>query len=372
MKIIISINTSWNIFNFRLGLIKSLQSKGYQIFAIAPKDEYVLKLESLGVTCYDISLNQKGINPINDIRLLLQYYKLFNSIKPDLILSYTIKPNVYGNLAARLLRINTINNISGLGTLFIQTTFASYVGKILYKLSLSSSFHVFFQNNDDRELFINIKLVKPNKCSVIPGSGVNVNIFKSDRSENKGKIFLFVGRLIGDKGVFEYLIAATKILKFYPDCKFLLVGELGYNNNTALSNDQLEYYTKNYPQIIYLDKVDNMVSIFEGADVMVLPSYREGLSKSLVEAAAMSLPIITTDVTGCRDVVNNYENGLLCDVKSSKSLERTIKKMIELDHNERHQMGLNGRKIVEEIFTEENVISHYLFQISKINELINK
>ena len=367
MKIIISINTSWNIFNFRLGLIKSLQSKGYQVFAVAPKDEYVPKLEAIGVICYDISLNQKGTNPIKDISLLWQYFKLFNSIKPDVILSYTIKPNIYGNLAARFLRIHTINNISGLGTLFIKTTFASYIGRMLYKLSLSSSFHVFFQNNDDRELFINSKLVRRNKCSVIPGSGLNIKIFKSDRNQNDGKIFLFVGRLIGDKGVFEYLRAATKILKIHPDCEFLLVGELGYNNNTALSNDQLENYTNNYPQIKYLGKTDDMVSVLNSADVMVLPSYREGLSRSLVEAAAMTLPIITTNVPGCRDVVNDKENGLLCDVKSSKSLEKTIKIMIELDHKERHQMGLNGREIAKKIFAEENVIKQYLLHIIKVN-----
>ena len=371
MKIVISVNTTWNIFNFRLGLIKELQSKGHQVIALAPKDKYVPKLEALGVTCHHVTLNLSGTNPINEINLFWQYYKLFKVIKPDIILSYTIKPNIYGNFAARLLRIHTINNISGLGTIFIRTTLASYIGKILYKLSLSSSFHVFFQNTDDKKLFVKSKLVTFNKCSVIPGSGVNISTFKSERTNNVGKTFLFAGRLIGDKGVFEYLEAATEILKFYPDIKFLLAGELGYNNNTALSKDKLKYYTNNYPQIKYLGKTDNMVSVFESIDVMVLPSYREGLSKSLVEAAAMTLPIITTDVPGCKEVVNNNESGLLCNVKSSVSLVKNMKKMVELNQHERHQMGINGRKIVEKIFAEEHVIRHYLLHINKLDRLIN-
>ena len=368
MKIIISINSAWNIFNFRFGLIKELQSKGHQVIALAPKDEYVSKLEAIGVTCHHVSLNPNGTNPINEIRLFWQYYKVFKAIKPDMILSYTIKPNVYGNFAARLLGIHTINNISGLGTLFIRTTLTSYIAKMLYKLSFSFSSHVFFQNIDDKQLFVNSKLVRFDKCSVIPGSGVNVETFKSSRSKNIGKIFLFVGRLIRDKGVIEYLRAATEILKIHTDREFLLVGELGCNNNTALTKDQLEEYTTIYPQIKYLGKTDDMVSVLEGVDVMVLPSYREGLSKSLIEAAAMSLPIITTDVPGCRDVVNNNENGLLCDVKSSKSLELAIQTMIGLDHDKRHQMGINGRGVAEKIFAEENVINHYLKTINRVSK----
>jgi len=144
-KILINLNTSWNIYNFRLGLIKSLQSKGYEIISLAPKDEYVIELESIGVKCYHVFLNQKGTNPFTDFILFIKYLKLFNKIKPDLILSYTIKPNIYGNFAANILNIPTVNNISGLGTLFIKTNFISYIGKLLYKLSLKSSAHVFFK-----------------------------------------------------------------------------------------------------------------------------------------------------------------------------------------------------------------------------------
>ena len=219
-KILINVNSSWNVFNFRLGLIKFLQSEGYEVIALAPKDEYVNYLESAGVKCFNISLNQKGVNPITDFILFLKYLRMFNKIKPNLILSYTIKPNIYGNFAASILKIPTINNISGLGTLFIKTNFISSIGKILYKLSLKSSKHVFFQNNTDLKLFIKSRLIKSYNCSVIPGSGVKTSVFKQNKKTNKGEKFLFVGRLIGDKGVFEYLESARQVLIEYPNLEF--------------------------------------------------------------------------------------------------------------------------------------------------------
>ena len=365
-KILINVNSSWNIFNFRLGLIKFLQSQGYEVFALAPKDEYVIKLESIGVKCYHISLNQKGTNPFTDFFLFIKYLNLFNKIKPDLILSYTIKPNIYGNFAASILNIPTVNNISGLGTLFIKTNFISYIGKLLYKLSLKSSAHVFFQNNNDLELFIKSRLIKSYNCSVIPGSGVKTSIFKQNKKQNKGNKFLFVGRLIGDKGVFEYLEAARRVLTEYPNVVFFLAGELGYKNKTAITKTQLDNYTNSNSQIKYLGKVDDMVSLLESVDIVVLPSYREGLSKSLIEAASMSLPIITTDVPGCIDVVENEYNGLICKVKSIKSLENNIKKIIELSADKRHEMGMNGRKIAIAKFDEKIIIQHYLKVINMV------
>ena len=367
-KILINLNTSWNIFNFRLGLIKFLQSKGYEVFALAPKDEYVNKLESAGVKCYNVFLNQKGINPIADFFLFIKYLIIFNKIKPNLILSYTIKPNIYGNLAASILKIPTINNISGLGTLFIKTNIISYIGKILYKLSLARGTHICFQNNNDFELFLKSRLIKSSNCSVVPGSGVNTSVFKQYKKINIGKKFLFVGRLIGDKGVFEYLEAASQVLIEYPKVEFLLAGELGYNNKTAITKVELDRYTNSTSQIKYLGKTDNIVSLLKSVDVMILPSYREGLSKSLIEAASMSLPLITTNVPGCKDVVRNNINGFICDVKSICSLKDNIKKMIELSEEERLEMGENGRKIVISEFDEKIIFKHYLKIIKNILE----
>lgn len=360
MKIIIIVNTSWNIYNFRKKLLISLLEIGHEVIAVAPYDSYVELLESLGIKCINIKLNQKGTNPFSDTLLIYRYFKIFNYQKPDLILSYTIKPNIYGNIAAGLLKTPIINNISGLGTLFIKTSIATIIAKFLYRFSLKYSSHVFFQNNDDKKLFIKNKLVNPNITSIIPGSGVDVKKFSCDRVKNEGNKFLFVGRLIGDKGVFEYLDAAVLVLKKHPEKEFLLVGEIGYNNKTALSKEQLLNYTDNYAQIRYLGNTDDIVGLLKSVDIVVLPSYREGLSKSLIEAASMSLPIITTDSPGCRDVVKNNYNGILCKIKSSESLSSAMLRMIKLSPNKRLQMGLNGRKISIENFEEKIIINHYL------------
>ena len=366
MKILISINTFWNIYNFRVELINALQSKGHEVIALAPKDAYATKLEALGVKCVNINMNQQGINPFGDLKLIRDYYSIFKMIQPDLILSYTIKPNIYGNLAAKILAIPTINNISGLGTIFIKKTVISYIGRLLYKIGLTCSSHVFFQNNEDQQLFIKYKLIKPTKNSVIPGSGVDTTYFKSNRTTNLGNRFLFVGRLIRDKGVIEFLEAALKILQTYPDKQFLLIGELDCNNKTALNKSSLDYYLNQSSQIQYLGKTDDIKSLLSEVDVMVLPSYREGLSKSLTEAASMSLPIITTDVPGCREVVEHKFNGILCQVKSMSSLENAILEMILLSNETRHSMGLKGRLKIIDTFSNTIVIKTYLQQIKYI------
>jgi glycosyltransferase involved in cell wall biosynthesis len=368
MKILISTNTTWNIYNFRLDLIKSLLAAGYEVIALAPKDNYVSNIEDCGVKCYNIKLNAKSTNPIKDLYLILQYYIKIRVLKPDVILSYTIKPNIYGNIAARLLTIPTINNISGLGTLFIKTSFATYIGKLLYKLSLAFSEHVFFQNKYDQQLFVENKLVKSGITSLIPGSGVNIEKFHCQRTKNKGIKFLFVGRLLVDKGVFEYLKAAVSVLNIHPEKEFLLVGELGSNNRTAISKQQLEVFTNNYPQIKYLGKTDNILALLKSVDVLVLPSYREGLSKSLIEAASMKLPIITTNVPGCKDVVEDMFNGFLCEARSKHSLEKAIYRMISLTEKERLEFGVNGRKKVTNEFSIKIVNKIYL---DKINQIIN-
>lgn len=358
--VLINLNTTWNIYNFRLNLIKSLQIEGYKVVALAPLDKFSSELESIGVKCYNIKLNQKGTNPFTDFILFINYLRLFIKIKPSLILSYTIKPNLYGNFAARILKIKTINNISGLGTLFFNKNFTFYFGKLLYKLSLKSSSHVFFQNDDDRNLFLKLKLAKTNISSVIPGSGVDVGIFNQIKKTNRGEKFLFVGRLIGDKGIYEFLEAAKEILNIYPNKEFLIAGELGYNNRTALTRTMLDEYLSSNDQIKYLGNSDNIIDILRNVDVVVLPSYREGLSKSLVEAASMSLPIITTDVPGCRDVVEHNHNGLLCKSKSVKSLVKCIVEIINLSDLNRREMGRKGREIAVAKFNENIVINQYL------------
>jgi|TARA_B110000902_G_scaffold37393_1_gene39432 glycosyltransferase involved in cell wall biosynthesis len=366
LKILINLNTSWNAYNFRKELIIRLLKEGFKVYVLAPFDPYSTKLEKLGVIFIDVKINPNGINPFTDFKLIKDYFQAIKKINPDVILSYTIKPNIYGNFAARILRIPIINNISGLGTLFIKSNYISYIGKLLYKLSLKFGTHVFFQNQDDRNLFIKENLITASKSSVILGSGVNTTFFKSQRTSNPGKRFLFVGRLLKDKGVIEYLDASLNVLNIHPEKEFLLVGEMGYKNNTALNKSNLEHYLNISPQIKYLGKTDDIKSLLNSVDIMVLPSYREGLSKSLLEAASMTLPIITTNVPGCREVVKHGYNGLLCKSKSQSSLEKAMIDMISLPEKTRHSMGVNGRLRIIENFSNSIVIDNYLQRIKTI------
>lgn len=362
MKILISINTSWNIYNFRLGLIKALQAQGFTVLAVAPRDEYVELLEKEGVECFSVNINSKGTNIIEDLKLTRDYYKTFKKLNPDLILSYTIKPNIYGNYAAKALRIPVINNVSGLGTLFIKKNLSTFIAYGLYKTAFFKSNWIFFQNKEDQRLFCTKKLINIDKTSIIPGSGVDTEKFIVDRSANLGKTILFVGRLIGDKGIREFMEAAKALIKEFPDLKFQIVGEFGYNNKTAVDKPELEDWLK-IPQIEYLGKMDDMKGVYEEADIMVLPSYREGLSKSLIEACAMSLPIVTTNVPGCKDVVRDGYNGLLCKPKDSLELADKISTLLNMSEEKRIEIGANSRKVAVEKFDEKLVINSYLEKV---------
>ena len=362
MTIAILLNTSWNIYNFRLGLIKSLQKEGYCLIAIAPFDQYVSNLENEGVKCYSISINSKGTNINQELRLLKEYFKLLKRLKPNLALSYTIKPNIYGNFAARMLKIPVINNVSGLGTLFIKKSISTTVAIILYKAAFSKSDWVFYQNKEDQNIFLNKRIQKRSKSSVIPGSGVNLDQFNLKRQENKGRSILFVGRLIGDKGIREFVEAGKNLHMKYPDAVFKIVGELGYDNKTAVQKEELEEWL-NLEQFEYLGKSDDMITVYKDTDIMVLPSYREGLSKSLIEACAMALPIVTTNVPGCRDVVRNNVNGYLCEPKNSNDLAQKISNLLDATEEERLFLGANARRIAEEKFDEKIVIQQYIQKI---------
>ena len=365
-KIVISTNTYWNIYNFRLGLIKVLQKEGFEVYAIAPKDEYVKKLKEERVECFNIFINNKGTNPIEDIKTIWEYYNIYKKIKPDVALHYTIKPNIYGTIGAKLAGVKVINNISGLGTVFLNDSIFSKIAKNLYKLALRFSDEVFFQNQYDRELFIKNNLVNKNKTDLLPGSGINTEKFKPLNKEKSDKFkFLFIARLVKDKGIIEYVEAAKEILKKYNNVEFQILGAFYPGNPTAITKKQMdEFLQKNI--INYLGVSDNVNEIIKNSDCVVLPSYREGLSRVLLEAASMAKPIIATDTPGCKDVVDNGINGFLCRVKDYKDLANKMEKMININEEERIKMGKAGRKKVVKEFDEKIVINKYLESIKKL------
>ena len=362
----IVINTSWNIFNFRIGLLKALEEEGYQIIAIAPKDKYSFKLKEMGFKYYDIPINSKGTNPFEELKLLYAFYKLYKEIKPDIILHYTIKPNIYGSLAAKILGIPVIANISGLGTIFLNKHFSSKVGQVLYKIALTIPQKVFYQNRDDQELFIKNRLVTESRTDVLAGSGIDTEKFKPLDNKRESEVFrfLFIGRLIKDKGILEY-VEAIRIILLDFKVEFHILGDFYRGNPTAITEDELKMWVKE-GIIHYLGMSDDVKSVIDRYDCIVLPSYREGLSRVLLESASMATPIITTDVAGCKEVVDDGINGYLCKVKDVTSLVKQMKKMILLNNDERRVMGLKGREKVKNEFDEKLVIEKYKIAIENI------
>jgi glycosyltransferase involved in cell wall biosynthesis len=351
-----------------LGLVKALMRDGHELIALSPDDKYAPLLQEDGVRFEHISINAKGVNPLEDMKLMTAYYRKLKQLRPDMVLAYTIKPNIYATLCCHILRIPVINNVSGLGTVFIRKSLSSYIAVLMYKIAFHKSPWVFFQNETDRNVFVKLGVVRSKRSGVLPGSGVNLEKFYCERADNPGRTFLFVGRLIGDKGIRELLEAAQELMPAYPAMRVLIAGELGYNNKTAIGEEELNGWLQN-PQIKYLGMQDDMKGVYMQADVMVLPSYREGTSKSLIEAAAMKLPIITTNVPGCREVVEEGKNGLLCKPRNSHDLARKMEQMMQLCSTDRLSMGLYGRHKAVTDFDEKIVIDLYR---NKINELIQK
>jgi glycosyltransferase involved in cell wall biosynthesis len=367
-KILISINTSWNIINFRVGLLQALQKEGYKIIVLAPKDSYSELFKDYHFEYHDIVMNNKGTNPIEDLKLTISYYKILKKIKPDLMLNYTIKPNIYGTIAANLLNIPTINNIAGLGTLFVNENFITKIAKYLYKYSQDKASKVFFQNNEDFELFTSSGLVYINKSDVLPGSGVNTEIFKPiEKTKNLGKVvFLLISRMLWDKGVGEYVEAARILTKKYPNVEFQLLGFLDVVNNSAISKEQMDTWL-NEGIINYLGTSDNVKNEISNADCMVLPSfYREGTPRTLLESASMAKPIVTTENIGCKDVVNDEESGYLCRIKDATDLASKLELIINMSEEERKAMGQKGREKIKKEFDEKIVIDKYLDAVKQI------
>ena len=368
-RVAVVLNTSWNIYNFRLALIRELRQVGYTVILIAPRDEYSQKLEEEGFLYYDIKMNNKGINPLEDLWLIHDFYKLYQGIKPDILLNYTIKPNIYSSLAAKFLAIPVVNNITGLGTVFLNNNISSHIARWLYKISLCKN-SVVFQNPDDMNLFIEKKLLEETSVTLIPGSGIDTERFKSEekRSKNKKFTFLMIARLIKDKGIEEY-IDAIRLVRQSDNCEkctFKILGSLYLSNPTAISEQELQSWIEE-GLIEYLGHSDNVQEEIAKVDCVVLPSYREGLSRVLLEASSMAKPIITTNVPGCRDVVDDGVNGYLVEVKNSVELSEAMAKMVNLPLDKLTRMGEEGRKKVENNFSQEKIIDKYLSLLQGLN-----
>jgi glycosyltransferase involved in cell wall biosynthesis len=364
-KLLLSINASWNIVNFRLGLIRALQRQGYDVAALAPADAYSERLEALGVEYHPIAMDRQGVSPIRDLMLLFRYWRALGRIRPDIYLGYTAKPNIYGSLAARARGIPVINNVSGLGTAFIRQTWLTRTVKALYRLAFRNSRTVFFQNDEDLGQFVRERIVGPGKARLLPGSGIDLARFTPGPQRADGPFaFLLIGRLLWDKGVGEYVEAARIVRRTLPDAQFRLLGPLDVANRTAVGRADVGKWVGE-GLIDYLGEADDVRPHIADSDCIVLPSYREGLPRTLLEGAAMAKPLVATDVPGCRALVEHGVNGRLCAVRDAGALAAAMLDVATVSPDERARLGAAGRAKVEACYGEERVAQLYLEAIEE-------
>jgi glycosyltransferase involved in cell wall biosynthesis len=354
----LSSNTSWYLYNFRASTIRRLLDEGYRVVCLSPVDDYSQKLMvDLECEWRPLVMNNQGSNPFTDARLVYQFWRHYSQLKPAAALHFTIKNNVYGTWAARLLKVPAINNVSGLGTAFIRSGIVPAIVRLLYKTSQPFAHRVFCQNEEDFAQLLQGKLVAPGKLELLPGSGVDLQRFNpSLREEHSGPFrFLYAGRMLADKGVKELVAAVQSINADGARCELWLCGFADVENVSSISHQQLTRWGQ-LPGIEWLGPTDSMEAIYSAVDCVVLPSYREGMPRSLLEAGAMGLPVIATNVPGCRNIVTDGFNGLLCEARDSGSLQQAMRKMLAMTAAERLDMGQNGRTLVSKNYDEKLVV----------------
>lgn len=365
-KIAVVSRCAWTLYNFRAGLIRALMREGAEVITGgAGGDGYEDKVKQLGVPFFELPIDKRGINPVADLRLLLALYHWYRAGSPSIVHHFTIKPIVYGSVAAKLARVPIIvNTVTGLGYVFTDQDrgWLTNLVRGLYQIAFSVSDHIFFQNNEDRKFFEGHNGKLSGKVAVIPGSGVDCNFFSLRRELIKTRerriMFLMVSRVLKDKGIYEFVEAGRLVKKLYPDTTLRLLGRRDERNPSVVSMKDLEQWQAE-GILEWLGEVEDVRPFLAEADVVVLPSYREGTPRSLLEAAAMGKPLIATDVPGCSEIVIQGRTGLLVQPKDSTGLAKAMIQMIE-NPLTRLEMGREARRKVEKEFEETIVIEKVL------------
>ncbi len=361
-------NIAWNLYNFRRPLILALQQAGFEVLLVATPDDYVGRLEALGCRFVPLKrLSRKGTNPVGDWLLYRELRHIYRQFRPDLVLHYTIKPNIYGSLAARSAGLKSVATVTGLGYTFLSDGFAAKVARWLYKWALPKSARVIFQNEDDRQLFLRRQLVGEEHTQVIYGSGIDTQAFAPQpaRADKDKFIFLFVGRLLFDKGVRELMEAMRLLRKAGIDAECQLVGAIDAGNPSALTQEQVQEFVAE-GLAVYQGTTDTVADFIAAADVVVLPSYREGLPRVMLEALAMARPVITTNTAGCRETVVQGKNGLLVPSHNAEALAEAMRELYECSEEERARMGAAGRELALQRFAQNGIIAQYLQLIAEL------
>lgn len=359
MKILILANNGTGLYKFRKELIENLIRGSHKLFVMIPKDEYTAKIEQLDVQLKHISLNRRGVNPIEDLKLLLSYVREIREIKPDVVLTYTIKPNIFGGIACRITKTPYFTNITGLGTAIENEGILNKLVLFLYKIGLKKSRTIFFQNNYNLK-FLKEKLILSNNLVLLPGSGVNLQEFKPlPYPENAEPInLLFIGRVMKDKGIEEIIYVANQLNPQKAHIHVVGGCDEDYEDNLKeLTRKKILTYHGQQPDV---------KPFIEKANAIILPSYHEGTANALLEGAACARPLIASDIPGCREIIQHNISGFVFPPRDKAAFLSAIDEFIKLSFEVKRDFGEMSRQLVENEFDRQIVINKYIKEISHV------
>jgi glycosyltransferase involved in cell wall biosynthesis len=363
MKILVLANFGMGLYNFRKELLEKLIKHNHKVYISLPNDEYVPKLIDIGCEFVNTPLERRGTNPLADLKLLFNYIKIIKHIKPDIVLTYTIKPNVYGGMACAVTKIPYISNITGLGTSIEEQGLLQKVTLMLYRFGLKKASSVFFQNETNQKFFIDHGIVNKNS-RLIPGSGVNIEKHRYEEYPSSDTVrLLFIGRIMKAKGIDELLAAAQHVKREYPNVQFELIGGCEEDYSEKLKELERQNIIK------YHGQQADVHYFIKNTHATILPSYHEGLANVLLESASTGRPVLASKVPGCIETFEDRLTGFGFEVRNVDDLITSIVNFINLSHEQRREMGMAGRKKIENEFDRNIVINTYL---EKINNIVNK
>ena len=353
MKILILANNDVGLYKFRKELIQELIHRGNKIVVSVPDGELIPDIKNLGVKVILTDVDRRGINPLTDMKLLLKYFRMEATLKPDLVITYTIKPNVYGGVVSRILRIPYAENITGLGTTFQTENLIKKLVCFLYKISCRRAKVVFFENEENKQIFLEHHLIREEQACRLNGAGVNLDEYPYTEypDESEPIRFLFIGRVMKEKGVDELFEAARRIKKEYPKAVFDIVGPMEDEHESVVQKLEEEGI------INYYGYQKDVRPFIAKCHCFVLPSWHAGMANTNLESASSGRPIIASNIPGCMEAVKNNMSGFLCKTRNSDDLYKVIKKFIELPYEERKAMGLTGRKYIEDVFDKKKIVA---------------
>lgn len=366
--LVVCANSFWNLQNFRAGLLQALDRKNYRL-TLAAAGDGSREQGCMPGRLRSLPIRSDGLNPLQDARLFWSILRLLREERPLALLGWTAKPNIYGALAARLLGIPSLPNVSGLGTAFLRGGLLRAIVSLLYRAAFARCPAVFFQNAEDARLFVDQRLVRSAQVRILPGSGVDLERFalQPPPAETDGLRLLFVGRLLGDKGVRELAGAARLLRAEGAGVRIQLLGPAAAQNRSAIGQAELQQWVRE-GIVEYLGQAEDVRPFLARAHAVILPSYREGLPRSLLEAAAVGRPLLASDVPGCRDVVEHGRNGLLFRARSADDLALAVRQFLRFTPEERQRMGVAARRTVEQRFSEQQVIGAYLRELQALRQ----